>query len=391
MQFCGLQERFMRRAFELALYGQGSVSPNPVVGCVVVWQEQIIGEGFHHRYGQAHAEVNALDSVLAPNATVTALCRQTGKSPQELLWESTMYVSLEPCSHYGKQPPCALRIIESGIPHVLVSCPDPNPAVNGKGIAMLRESGVKVTEHVLEAEGWEMGRRFFTNIRKKRPYVILKWAQSADGFIALQKGVRTRLTGSVLQALNHSFRAQEDAIMVGTNTILADNPRLDARMYYGRQPLRVSFDLHGRLLDHMRKVEPESGGSGLHFFDGVLKSLLFVDKACKERYSGLQAVVGENLEICPTENPCSLFTCMEELNNRKIGSLIVEGGTELLQSFLQAGLWDEIRVFRAGCNMGGGYPAPGLPSARFIRKEVYDGEELDIYRNISEQTDSGHE
>lgn len=377
------QACFMRRAFELALLGQGYASPNPMVGCVVVWQGLIIGEGFHHRYGQPHAEVNAIHSVLAPNATVETLSRITGKSPQELLRESTMYVSLEPCSHYGKQPPCALKIIETGIPRVVVSCPDPNPAVNGKGIAMLREAGVEVVEHFLEAEGWEMGRRFFTNVQQKRPYIILKWAQSADGFIAAQKGLRTKITGAVLQALNHSYRAQEDAIMVGTNTILADNPCLDARMYHGSQPLRVSFDLHRRLLAYRQASEAE-GAPKLHFFDGTIKSLLFVNEADKEQYAAWQA---ENLEICPIAAPSTLDSCMSALYDRKIGSLIVEGGAELLQSFIRAGLWDEIRIFRSGRNLGNGYPAPVLPAATWGKREEYAGEVIDIYRNIPENTE----
>lgn len=380
------QEQFMRRAFELALHGQGYASPNPMVGCVVVWKQGLIlGEGFHHRYGQPHAEVNAIHSVLAPNAATEALCRITGKSPQELLRESTLYVSLEPCSHYGKQPPCALKIIETGIPRVVVSCPDPNPAVNGKGIAMLREAGVEVTEHFLEAEGWEMGRRFFTNVQKKRPYIILKWAQSADGFIAAQKGLRTQITGAVLQALNHSYRAQEDAIAVGTNTILADNPCLDARMYHGNQPLRISFDLHGHLRAYRQQLEQE-GAPNLHFLDGSIKSLLFVHEADKEHYAAWQT---ENLEICPIAEPGSLAACMQELHNRKIGSLIVEGGTELLQSFIREGLWDEIRVFRSCRNLGGGYPAPILPAATWVKSEEYAGEKVDIYRNIPGNT--GHE
>ncbi|MCM1532403.1 MAG: bifunctional diaminohydroxyphosphoribosylaminopyrimidine deaminase/5-amino-6-(5-phosphoribosylamino)uracil reductase RibD [Bacteroides sp.] len=375
------EQAFMRRAFEVARHGLGATSPNPTVGCVVVWQNRIIGEGFHRRYGEAHAEVNAVQSILTPNATVAEICRTTGKHPEELLRESTMYVSLEPCSHYGKQPPCALKIIEMGVPRVVVSCPDPNPEVNGKGIAMLREAGVEVREHCLEAEGWEMGRRFFTNVQKKRPYVILKWAQSADGFIAAQKGLRSRITGPVLQALNHAYRVREDAIMVGTNTILADNPRLDARMYHGSQPLRVSFDLHGRLLTHMRDAERDSTLPQLHFFDGRQKSLLFVNKDDGEKYAGLQTAAGQNLEICPIEAPFRLQACLEVLKGKKIGSLIVEGGTELLHSFIAESLWDEIRVFRGVTNLGNGYPAPALPPAECVSHEVYNGEEVDIYRN----------
>lgn len=368
------QERFMRRAFALALHGQGSVSPNPMVGCVVVWQGQIIGEGFHRRYGEPHAEANAINSVLAPNATVAVLSRQTGRTPAQLLSESIVYVSLEPCSHYGKQPPCALKLIENKVAHVVVSCGDPNPAVNGHGVAMLREAGIQVTEHFLEAEGRELGRRFFTNVEKKRPYIILKWAQTADGFISVEKGRSTRITGSVLQALNHAYRVQEDAIMVGTNTLLADNPRLNTRMYYGRQPVRISLDLHGRILEHLEH-------SDLHFFDGQQKTILFVYKDDMPKYAGLKAMVGENLYVAALKQPFSLAECMEVLHQQHIGSLIVEGGTELLQSFMESGLWDEIRVFHASQCLEKGYPAPELPLAIPVLNTRYGDERVEIYRN----------
>lgn len=370
----------MRRAFALASYGQGSVSPNPVVGCVVVWQDKVIGEGFHHRCGQAHAEVNAIDSVLAPDAVVARCTAETGKSPQELLRESTLYVTLEPCSHYGKQPPCAKKIIESGIPRVVMSCADPNPAVNGKGVRMLREAGVEVVEHFLEAEGRETGRRFFTNVEKKRPYVILKWAQTEDGFIAARKGTCTKITGAVLQVLNHSYRVQEDAIMVGTGTLLSDNPRLDARLVQGRQPLRVGFDLRGRLLRQVQDGNA-SAASALHFFDGTRESMLFVDEEKAPEYAGLQAVVGNNLQICALKSPFTLYDCLARLHVRQVGSVIVEGGTELLRSFLRQGLWDEARVFFSEKRLGGGYPAPELPAARRVSENRYGGERVVIYRN----------
>lgn len=368
------QERFMRRAFALALHAKGSVSPNPMVGCVVVWQGRIIGEGFHRCYGQPHAEANAIHSVLSPNATVAALSRQTGKTPAQLLSESTVYVSLEPCSHYGKQPPCALKLIENKVAQVVVSCGDPNPSVNGKGMDMLRKAGIQVTEHFLEAEGRELGRRFFTNVEKKRPYIILKWAQTVDGFISADKGRSTKITGSVLQALNHSYRVQEDAIMVGTNTLLTDNSRLNARMYYGKQPIRVSFDLHGRILEHLEH-------SNLHFFDGQQRTILFVYEDDMPKYAGLQAKVGENLHVTALGQPFSLEECMQVLHRLHIGSLIVEGGTELLQSFIKSGLWDEARVFQSAQSMAKGYAAPELPAAIPLHSARYGRERVDIYRN----------
>ena len=224
-----VEEKYMRRAFQLASYGLGSASPNPVVGCVIVYQDSIIGEGFHHQCGQPHAEVNAINAVLQPNAVTRRLMLRSGLSAEQILQDSTLYVSLEPCSHYGKTPPCASLIIRSGIPRVVVSCPDPNPKVDGRGIALLKEAGVQVREHFLEEEGRELGRRYFANVEKRRPYVILKWARTADGCIAAVQGEPCAITGPLLQALNHSYRTQEDAILVGTGTLLSDNPRLNAR------------------------------------------------------------------------------------------------------------------------------------------------------------------
>lgn len=375
------REQFMRRAFALAACGQGYASPNPVVGCVVVWQDQIIGEGFHRCYGKEHAEVNAIDAVLAPNAFVAELCRKTGKTPQALLQECTLYVTLEPCSHYGKQPPCAEKIIRHKIPRVVVACADPNPAVNGKGVRMLREAGVEVQEHFLEAEGHELGRRFFTNIEQQRPYIILKWAQTADAFITSQQGINTKITGKVLQVLNHLYRVQEDAVMVGTSTVLADNPRLDARLCKGRQPMRIGFDLHGRILKHLKNADGKRAGEVLHFFDGSLETVLFVNEKEATDYAGLQADVGENLHILGIKAPFDLRDCMAQLHALRVGSLIVEGGTELLQSFIRQNLFDEVRVFESDKRLGKGYAAPSF-EAKLVSESRYDGEFVRIYRNI---------
>lgn len=384
-----VEEEYMRRAFRLASYGLGTASPNPVVGCVIVCRDRIIGEGFHHQCGQPHAEVNAIRSVLTPNAATSILMRQTGLGAEQLLRESTLYVSLEPCSHYGKTPPCADLIVRTGIPRVVVSCSDPNPKVNGRGVAHLRQAGIRVREHFLEEEGRALGRRFFTSVEKGRPYVILKWAQTVDGYIACRRGEPYAVTGSLLQVLNHSYRTQEDAIMVGTDTLLGDNSRLNARLFKGRQPVRVSLDLHGRILDYLKSVSEksvsedfpgQSSSCPLHFFDGTQPSILFVDRARMEEYKPwddrLKTVpVGEDI---PPEKHLAYF--LEVLRQEKVGSLIVEGGTALLESFIMEGLWDEARVFTSSKALGSGYPAPHLQCVRLVGQAEYGGEWVHIYR-----------
>lgn len=390
-----VKEEYMRRALSIATQGLGYTSPNPTVGCVVVYGDLIIGEGFHHQCGQAHAEVNAIDSVLRPNAVTAQLMRETGKTAAEILQESTLYVTLEPCSHYGKTPPCAKKIIDNHIPRVVVCCPDPNPRVNGGGVAMLREAGVKVVERFLMEEGRVVARRFFTNMEKKRPYIILKWAQTANGFLSCEKGKCYSVTGPGLQVLNHSYRAQEDAIMVGTDTLLTDNPRLNARMYYGKQPLRVSFDLHGRVLRHFLSGKepgaisnPAFGSTSvLHFFDGTQPSILFVDARNQDAYASLKdfSKDGEVLQVKPIDlegGASVLSQCMEILNEEKIGSLIVEGGTCLINSFVQQGLWDEARVFSSLKELENGYPAPHLENARLLDTRMYAGEWVRTYGKI---------
>lgn len=360
-----VKEEYMRRALSIATQGLGYASPNPTVGCVVVYDNLIIGEGFHHQCGQAHAEVNAIDSVLRPNAVTAQLMRETGKTAAEILQESTLYVTLEPCSHYGKTPPCAKKIIDNHIPRVVVCCPDPNPRVNGGGVAMLREAGVKVVERFLMEEGRVVARRFFTNIEKSRPYIILKWAQTADGYISRSRDESFAVTGKEIQVLNHRFRTEEDAIMVGTNTLLVDNPRLNARLYFGKQPCRVSLDLHGRVLEYLHghclsgsSAYFHNTGESLHFFDGTQPSLLFVSEEKEKDYAPWKDKV--RLIPVPSKLSCEelLPRLMEFLHSEKIGSVIIEGGSCLLDSFLRLELWDEARVFVSPKLIGEGYEAP---------------------------------
>ena len=323
---------YMRRCLELAALASGYTAPNPMVGAVVVYDGRILGEGFHRRYGDPHAEANAIGSVRDPR----------------LLERSTLYVNLEPCSHHGLTPPCADLIIASRIPHVVVGSSDPNPLVAGKGIAKLRAAGVQVTEHVLEEECDRLNIRFMTFHRKRRPYVILKWAQTADGFIDVLRdqntaGRPTWITGWYEQTLVHKWRSEEQAVMVGTNTAIADNPLLNIRRWHGRQPLRITLDRQMRL--------PAS----LNLFDGNQPTLVFTEK---------QPPASENLiySTIPFDEHLPQHI-INDLYSRKIISVFIEGGARLLQSFIDAGLWDEARIFTVSTNFGDGVKAPVIVSS----------------------------
>ena len=325
-----LHQSYMRRCLELAASASGYTAPNPMVGAVAVCDGRIIGEGFHRQYGEPHAEANAIRSV-----------RET-----ELLERSTLYVNLEPCSHHGKTPPCTDLIIASRIPHVVLGSGDPNPKVAGKGIAKLRAAGCRITEHVLETECDLLNIRFMTCHRKHRPYVTLKWAQTADGFTDTVRnkntvGRPTWITGWYEQTLVHKWRSEEQAVMVGTNTARADNPLLNIRRWHGRQPLRVVLDRQLRL--------PLS----LHLFDETLPTLVFTEKQQPDTAQITYFTVPFDGQL-----PQRI---LDELYRRKIISVLIEGGTQLLQSFIDAGLWDEARIFKGTVLFGDGVKAPVMP------------------------------
>ncbi len=344
-------ERYMRRCIELARSAAGYVSPNPMVGCVIVCGDRIIGEGFHQQYGAPHAEVNAVRSVR--NA--------------DLLAQSVLYVNLEPCSHYGKTPPCADLIISNRIPHVVVGCSDPNPLVSGKGIARLRDGGCRVTEHVLESECEKLNIRFMTFHRKHRPYVVLKWAQTTDGFIDIvrDRNVTARptwISGPYERILTHKWRSEEQAIMVGTNTAFLDNPMLNVRDWNGRQPLRIVIDRQLRLPD------------SLHLFDGSQPTLVFTEKQ-RTSTSHVEYV------MVPFDNQFPQHI-LDELYQRNVTSVLIEGGTRLLQSFIDANLWDEARIFTGKVRFGDGIKAPHLSITTTDAKACGDGL-MQIVENIS--------
>ena len=317
-------EGFMRRCLQLAALGAGHVAPNPMVGAVLVREGAIVGEGYHQIYGQSHAEVNAIRDA-------------EERFGPEILRESTLYVSLEPCAHHGKTPPCADLIVSKGIPRVAVGIRDPFPQVNGKGIDRLRAAGVAVTVPLLENECREVNRRFFTVHTLERPYIILKWARSADGFMG-REGERVRLSGDLADVLVHRWRSEEAAILVGARTALVDDPALTTRHWPGPHPLRVVLNPGVAL--------PE----GLKVLDGQAPTMV---------HSGRD-----------------LGKLMQDLHGGSIQSVLVEGGARVLGSFLTAALWDEIRVITARTTyLGNGIPAPTLPPAQ-LHEELVLGEDV---------------
>jgi diaminohydroxyphosphoribosylaminopyrimidine deaminase/5-amino-6-(5-phosphoribosylamino)uracil reductase len=337
-------ERFMRRALELAEWGAGKVSPNPLVGCVVVANGRVIGEGFHKQYGGPHAEPNALSQVENP----------------ALLPNATVYVTLEPCAHFGKTPPCADLLVSKNVKEVVIAAQDSNPLVGGKGIEKLRSAGIFVTTGVLEQEARWQNRRFFTAIEKKRPYVILKWAQTRDGFVARSNYDSKWISNRLSRQLVHRWRAEEDAIMVGTTTALHDNPRLNVRDWTGKNPVRVVIDQHLKL--------PRN----LHLFDQSQPTLC---------YNLLLAEKRENLEFVKIVPDFSLAQLLTDLYNRNIHSLIVEGGSHLLRQFISTDLWDEARVFTGDGRFGQGIPAPLLDRIPVETRAIQD-DRLDLYSNV---------
>ena len=328
-------EKYMARCLQLAMNGRFGASPNPMVGAVIVHDGKIIGEGYHRQCGGPHAEVNAVRSV----------------KDERLLRESTMYVSLEPCAHYGKTPPCADMIVEKGIPRVVVGCRDSFDQVDGKGIQKLREAGVDVTVGVLEKECLELNRVFFTYHGKKRPYITLKWAQSADGYIDKVRG-NNEYEGEKVEAVRfstdetavrvHRLRALNDAILVGRRTAELDDPSLTTRMWPGANPLRLVIDREGAL------------DMGLKLFGGTTKTTVFTDVF--RDFGGSETVEQVKLDFSRDILP----QMMAYLHEHKVQRLLVEGGAVVLQSFIDSGLWDEAYVEEAPFSLGDGVVAPHI-------------------------------
>jgi diaminohydroxyphosphoribosylaminopyrimidine deaminase/5-amino-6-(5-phosphoribosylamino)uracil reductase len=350
----------MRRALELATLGKGYVSPNPIVGCVIVHgepgEERIIGEGWHQRYGEAHAERNAILSVRLED--------------EHLLPESTVYVTLEPCSHYGKQPPCANLLIEKRVKRVICCNDDPNPLVSGQGFQKLREAGIEVETGLLNEVGRALNARFFTFFEKQRPYVVLKWAETTDSYIAGAGGKQVQISGPLSQRLVHRWRTEEDAIMVGTTTARTDNPRLNARLWPGRNPTRI-------VIDKQRQLD-----ASLNLFDDLQPTLIYGLVVPKKEDTSVNNETNNTSYIQLNSDQPFLSQLLHDLYQRRIQSVLVEGGTTLLQSFIDLGVWDEMRVFRSRTMLGNGVKAPTVQGE--IESRAMIGEdELTIYKNSS--------
>lgn len=352
-------EKYIQRCITLAKNGLGTTYPNPMVGSVIVYKDTIIGEGWHKKAGEPHAEVNAINSV----------------KDKSLLKKATIYVSLEPCSHFGKTPPCCDLIIKNEIPNVVIGTVDPNIKVAGNGIKKLIEAGTNVTVGVLEAECHELNKRFFTFHEKKRPYIILKWAETQDGFIAPEKSVRYPetpdqdtnekkpfwITNPYSRQLVHKWRTEEQAILVGTQTVIDDNPKLDARDWYGNNPIRLYIDQNNRA--------PKDS----HILDNQAKTIIFSkSKTTIEKENTTFEVIDFK------KNIASQIAAILYLH--QVQSVIIEGGQQTLQTFIDANLWDEARIFIGNTHFASGTKAPALTRTNF--KELSIGsDKLLIIKN----------
>lgn len=344
-----IDNKQMIRCLELAKQGMKNVAPNPMVGCVITYEDDVIAVGYHEKYGEAHAEVNAINSVI----------------DKSILKNSTLYVNLEPCSHIGNTPPCADLIIKHQIPNVIIGSLDPHAKVSGNGIKKLKAAGVNVIVGVLEEKCKDLNKRFFTFHKKQRPYIILKWAETKDGFIDVERTENDSnkinwITTPFSKKLVHQYRSEEQAIMVGTNTALNDNPQLTVREVEGKNPLRVVLDLNLRLPNH------------LSVFDETTPTIVFnynkSDKSINTEWVKLE------------KDKDLLHQVLNELSKRNIISIIIEGGAQLLQSFIDQNLWDEAKVFIGNKTFSKGLKAPTI-NLNPINSLHFDTDILNTYIN----------
>lgn len=343
-------EHYMRLCLELALKGKGNVSPNPMVGCVIVHEDQVIGEGYHQKFGQAHAEVNAINDVL----------QKHGDQAESLLANATAYVSLEPCAHFGKTPPCADLLVKHKLKKVVIGNTDPFDSVNGKGIEKLKNAGIETISGILDEECRAVNRRFFTRITQQRPYLILKWAQTADGFFAPTDQSQRWISGAEAKVLTHQWRSEEDAILVGKNTVLADNPQLNTREISGKNPIRIVID---------KSLEIPSD---FNVFNREAKTIVFNEvKTAVE--GNIHFVQMEDMHFYLPQKIAYQLYLMD------IQSVIIEGGANLLQQFIKDGLWDEARIFTANVNWESGIKAPQV-NGKIIEEIPAGNDKLQILR-----------
>lgn len=343
-------EKYMHRCLELAYQGLGRVAPNPMVGSVIVHNNTIIGEGFHQSFGEAHAERNAIGSVKDP----------------ELLRHARLYVNLEPCSHFGKTPPCTSLILKKRIPTVIIGTADPNRQVSGNGKSLLEKNGVRVIMGVLEDECKSLNKRFFTWYLKNRPYIILKWARSSDGFIDLERPADSPpgpnwITSQHGLTLVHKWRSEEQAVMVGTNTVIKDNPRLNVRHWAGKDPLRA-------IIDRSLKLGPHH-----HVLDNSQPTVVFTEKKAEDidttRYARI--VFDDTAEL----------QMLDHLYRKNILSVIIEGGAFTLNRFIEKGLWDEARIFTGPLLFKTGVRSPEI-TGKSIESQMIDNSLLQVIYNF---------
>lgn len=326
-----VHEDYMRRCLELAELGINDVSPNPMVGCVIVSEGKIIGEGFHKKIGTAHAEVNAVNDVI----------ERYGERAPAMLKSATVYVSLEPCAHFGKTPPCADLLIRHEVKEVIIGNADPFPAVNGKGIEKLKAAGIRVQQGVLEEECRVLNKRFFTRVEKQRPYIILKWAQTANGYFTPLINKKQWISNPLSKKLVHKWRAEEDAILVGKKTVMTDNPELNTREWPGSNPIRIVVD---------KKLDiPQSS----HVYNDQVKTI-FLNEVKTDVEGTNHFVQMEDMTFYLPQKIAFQLYLMD------IQSVIIEGGANILNQFIAAGLWDEARVIKSSTNWQEGITAPQI-------------------------------
>ncbi len=342
-------EVFIQRCIQLAKLGLGHVAPNPMVGAVLVHHGKIIGEGYHQRYGESHAEVNAIQN-----------------ADGNILQESTLYVNLEPCSHFGKTPPCADLIIEKKIPKVVIGCKDPYKEVAGRGIKKLETAGIEVILNVCENESMELNKRFFTAVLKNRPYIILKYAQTTDGYLGrdLEDAESSKqISNEFSRRLTHKWRSEESGILVGTNTALLDNPMLNTRLVNGRNPVRIAFDKDNKI------------PSSYLLLDGSQKTIVFNQKKIQPDSESTRFIAAD------FHSPGFLEEILKILLNQNIQSILVEGGANTLQKLYDSGLWDEARIFTSPVSWGRGVEVPVMSNSTMIEEKQIHTDTLTIFKN----------
>lgn len=324
-------ELWMQRCLDLAVLGTGKTSPNPMVGAVIINNDKIIGEGYTSPYGGPHAEVNAIQSVID----------HYGEKSKELFKESTIYVSLEPCAHFGKTPPCADLVVSKGFKRAVIACQDPYAKVNGLGIQKLKDAGIEVELGILEEKAKWVNRRFFTRLKEFRPYVILKWAETADGYFAPLGNVQRWISNKASKQLVHKWRTEEDAVLVGKGTAKADNPSLTVREWEGRNPKRILIDKNLEITNDFNLYNTEA------------ETLIFNAEVTDWR-ANIKLIALENFDLYLPQQ------ILYQLYLMDVQSIIIEGGKKTLDMFIDAGLWDEARVFRSNEKWGEGMVSPKI-------------------------------